>query len=126
MKRRNSVAALLLFNLPWIASWFTLSRPSIDRGLSVPALYLVLVLSVVGLMILPLVLVTSLRRRWLLIIILGLVNVFWGLRWIYAFAVTDPYDASYAATRLDILCMMVISSVVVLLVYGIADRLPSR
>ena len=55
--------------------------------------------------------------------VLGIINLFWCLRWIDVFAATSPYDTDYAAVRHSILRLMIISSLIVVILYFIADRL---
>jgi hypothetical protein len=109
--------------LPWICLWFFFSDPDVDRGLGIVALHALLVLGTVGLVVLPLLATGLRRKRWLLILLLGTVNVYWCLRWIEALAASVPGDSQYATARFEILSLMAVWSLAVLAVYGIADRL---
>lgn len=123
--KRKALRPLLAFllNLPWVYLWWRFSDPGVTRGLSVPALYLLLVIGTVSMVILPLALGGARSKRWLLIVVLGATNLFWCLRWIAVFASTPPDDTDYAASRHSILLLMFISSLVVGILYVLADRL---
>ncbi len=117
---------LVCFNIPWIAAWFVMSRPEADRGLSIPALYCLLVLLVVGMVILPPLMLRRLRSRWLLIVPLALVNIFWALRWIHAFSTNPPHTPNYSELRLVYIVLMCLSSLIVAVVYRMYDSTRDR
>lgn len=117
---------LIAFNLPWLIAWFIFTRPNSDPGLSIPALYLLLVILTVGLLILPLLLVQELRSRWLLTVPLATVNLFWALRWITAFSTSPPYSPDYGHLRSVYVTLMIVSSAIVILLYRISDSTRDR
>ena len=127
MPRRTSTGIILAaFNTPWILLWFYFARGAMDRALGVPALLLLLVLCTIGMIVLPIVLGGVPGRRWLLLIMLGIVNVFWGLQWIGVYARYGPGDAAYGRVPLAMLAAMLVSSTVVVLVYTLLGRLLQR
>ncbi|MDA0578539.1 MAG: hypothetical protein O3B24_10630, partial [Verrucomicrobia bacterium] len=99
------------------------SDPAQARGSSVTALFMILAICTIGMLSLPVVLGEFARRRWLLILILSLVNLYWCLRWIDIFARTLPMDAVYAQARHAIVRLMAVSSLAVIVLYQLADRL---
>lgn len=117
---------LTLLNVPWPLLWWFYSGPDLPRAWSVPALFLLLTLSFVGLVILPLCLGRLPRKRWLLVALLGVTNVFWALRWIEAFALTRPGDPDYPSARLAFPALMALSTLVVILGYRLVDHLLAR
>lgn len=104
---------LVLLNLPWAGLWWYFTGPEQDRGLGVVALYMILAISAVGMVILPIFVGGTQGKRWLLLLVLGIINLFWCLRWISVFADTSPADANYAGMRYTILQLMALSSAVV-------------
>lgn len=114
---------LLLLNLPLLFLWWRYSGPDMPRAWSVPALFLLLTLAIVGMVILPLCLGRLPRKRWLLVLVLSAINLYWSLRWIEAFAQSAPGQAPYIAARQAILWVMAASTLAVLLLYALVDRL---
>lgn len=125
-QRTRFTTLLVLFNLPWLGLWWYFSAPDRQRGLGVLALYMILVICTLSMVLLPLLLGGVARKRWLLILILGLTNLFWALKWIEIFSSTAPMDSAYAAARHAIARLMLLSSLVVVILYQLADRLLSR
>lgn len=123
---RRTRWGLWLLNLPWLVLWWYYSGPDSPRAWSVPALFLLLTLAVVGMVILPLCLGRLPRKRWLLVALLGVTNIYWALRWIEAFALARPGDPDYPTARLAFPALMVISTLVVILGYRLVDHLLAR
>ncbi|MDA0990507.1 MAG: hypothetical protein O3A51_07130, partial [Verrucomicrobia bacterium] len=63
---------------------------------------------------------------WLLFIMLGTINIFWGLRWVQLFSRYGPGDAAYVDQRAQIVLLMIISSAIVLIGYAWLGRLLLR
>lgn len=120
-RTRMMAGLLAAFNIPWPCLWWYFSGPDQPRDLGVPALFMLLILCTIGMVVLPMFLGGSLSRRWLLLLVLGAVNIFWGLRWIEAFATSMPGEATYRAARMAFLLLIAASSLAVGLAYGVAD-----
>jgi hypothetical protein len=128
MKRKALVASVVLaVNVPWAVLWWHFTRPGETSPGSIAVLLLLLVVAGFTLIFLPAVLIGNLfPRRWLLILSLAFVNLFWALRWVDTFNRALPDDAAYRAARYHFLLMHVISSVAVLLLYRLTGLLLSR
>jgi hypothetical protein len=125
-RTRLMAGLLVAFNIPWPLLWWYFSGPNQPRDLGVPALFMLLILCTIGMVVLPMFLGGVLSRRWLLLLTLGAVNVFWGLRWIEVFATSVPGGTAYPAARQSFLLLIAISSVGVGLAYALADRALTR
>ncbi|MCE9612979.1 MAG: hypothetical protein K8T26_01800 [Lentisphaerae bacterium] len=123
MRWRTILAwALGLFNLPWVLLWWHFSSPALERGPSVTALYMILMICTVGMILLPIFLGGLAGKRWLLTLILGFLNLFWCLLWLQVFANTTPADASYAIIRRSIVKLMLLTSLSAVLLYHLSDQ----
>jgi hypothetical protein len=125
MRRRQVVVAVILaaVNLPWVVLWWYVSRPSQPAPESVLVLLMLLVVALVGAIVLPALLIRNLfPRRWMLMLVLAAVNLFWCLRWIEAFNRSEPGDPFYRWARFHFLLMILLSSGVVLGLYRLFGR----
>ena len=113
------ITFLVLANTFLAGLWWLFTAPGRDRTISVPALFMLLILGTVSMIILPLIIDGIGRKRWLLIVILGLVNIFWCLRWIDLFAQATPLDHDYPNTRYAVAAMMFVTSLAVIVAYGL-------
>ncbi len=104
--------------------WWRYSAPDTPREWAVPALFLLLLLALASMLAMPFVLVAGRRLRWLLIMGLSAGLLYWGLRWIEAFALAPPGDADYAAARRAIPAIMALTALGTGLLYALLDRLP--
>lgn len=121
------VAVLAAVNLPLVLLWLYLSRGSAVTRANVIALFLLLLVLVLTAVILPCVLVSGLLlRRWLLIVVLGFINVFWCLKWIDLYRVATPGDPLYARQRLAVGGIMLASSALIVMVYALAAVMLNR
>ena len=119
MKRRVWIGCILLtVNIPWMVLWWYYSRPCMTQAACVPILFLLLVFAVLCAVLLPIFLLGNLLpRRWLLIMLLGFVNLFWGLQWLDRFNHALPDAVAYQRARFFFLGMMGLSSLFVWGVY---------
>ncbi len=110
---------MLLVNVPVVIGWIRLTRAGGEHAARVPALYLVLTLAIGSMVILPLFLWRIHRRRWLIISLLVILNLFWANRWIIGYTAIEVGDPAYKVFRREILSNAVLSSLVVLAVYAL-------
>jgi uncharacterized membrane protein len=83
MRRCTAVLAAVAANLPWIMVWVRAGRDATQLDAYVTALFLLLTVGAASAVVLPCLLLPGLAaRRWFLIALLVLVNIFWPLRWI--------------------------------------------
>ena len=125
MKRKALVASIILAaNAPWAALWWHFTRPGETAPGSVAILLLLLVVACFTLIFVPAVLIGNLfPRRWLLILSLAFVNLFWALRWLDAFNHAMPNDIRYRAARYYFLLMVAVSSAIVVTLYRLISLL---
>jgi hypothetical protein len=125
MKRRTGIGAVIVcLNLPWAVLWWYFSRPGETNPGSIQILFLLLIVGVTCMVVIPSFLVGDFfPRRWLLILTLAFVNLFWFLRWIEAFNTASPNDPAYRVARLFFLVMIVLSSSAVVAMYTLVGRL---
>jgi len=128
MKRKALVAFIIVaVNAPWAALWWHFTRPGETSPGSIVILLLLLVVACFTLIFLPAVLIGNLfPRRWLLILSLAFVNLFWALRWLEAFNRALPDDVTYRATRYYFVMMLILSSITVLVLYRLTGLLIAR
>jgi len=127
MKPKLRVLLLTLgCNLPWILLWLRVSRSPGELTGGVPILFILLILGGTGLILVPCLLIKELfRKRWILIVMLAFVNIFWCLKWIDNYAGAVAGDPSYGKNRLFFAGMIILSSTVVCLIYWSISRILS-
>ncbi len=128
MKRKVLiVAAIASASIPLMCLWWNLTVPGEHDSGRVPVLFLLLLLGVAVMVGVPaLVIRDLLRRRWILIAMLALVNVFWCLEWITAYSITWAGDVRYNTVRWSYIYLMVVSSALTVCVYWVCGKLLDR
>jgi hypothetical protein len=120
-RRLVAAAAALAVNVPWLLVWRQAEREPLRLFVHVPALFMLLALGVSGAVALPCVLLPGLTaRRWLLIILLALANLFWPLRWIDLHAGGGSGYPGAGAGLPVFLGLMLLSSTAAVAVYAAA------
>jgi len=117
---------LLAWNLPIIAAWLIITHPASYVYGSVPALYILLILGILGMIVLPVFLGDIRQKPWLLITLVGVINIYWSLIWITTFVEYAP-DPPYDVYRIRIMGGMILTSIVTALIYsGVAGFMRRR
>ena len=128
MKYKALIASVILIvNTPWAVLWWRFTGPGETSTGSVAVLLMLLVVASFTLIFVPAVLIGNLfPRRWLVILTLTFVNLFWALRWLDAFNHAMPHDVGYPSARYFYLRMVLLSSATVLTLYALTERLLRR
>jgi len=118
-----AVGGAVAINVPWIVVWY-LAAGDPRRAFSyIAAVMMLLVVGATGAVVLPCLLIPGLMvRRWLLISMLYIVNVYWPLRWVELHAAGGRGYPGIQAGVSVYLSLMFVSSLVAVTVYWIVDR----
>ena len=125
MKRSTLVLSLLLIlGIAWASIWWHFARPAAAAQTNVPALFIILAIGVTAFVAIPCVIFKGLlRKRWLLILMLVFVNIFWCIKWIDIYRTTPPDDPPYAAVRPLLWAAMFLSGILVFALYWLIGRI---